>query len=79
MWRRMKANIKILEDRVARVVERLKAATEERDRLREELAGLREQLASLEQEGRVPGPGLSARLGELERSLQEAVEELRGP
>jgi chromosome segregation ATPase len=75
----MKSNIKALEDRVARVVDRLKSATEERDRLRDELAALREQLASLEREGRVPGSGWSARLGELEVTLREAVRELRGP
>jgi hypothetical protein len=74
----MKANIKALEDRVARVVDRLKAATEERNRLREELGGLREQLASLEQDNRVTGPGWSARLAELEATLQEAIQELRG-
>jgi hypothetical protein len=74
----MKGNMKILEERVARVVDRLKAATQERDRLREELGGLREQVASMEREGRVPGSGWSTRLGELERSLHEAVEELRG-
>lgn len=75
----MKANIKALEDRVARVVERLKAATDERDRLREELGGLREQLASLERDGRVAGPSWSARLEQLEATVQETVQELRAP
>jgi hypothetical protein len=74
----MKANLKMLEDRVARVVERLRATTEERDRLLDEVGPLREQLASLESEGHVPGPRWSARLGEVEQVLEEAVRELRG-
>jgi len=75
----MKANLKTLEDRVARVLDRLKAATGERDRLREEIGGLRERIASLEQDGRVTGPGWSTRLGELEATLHDAVQELREP
>ena len=51
---------------------------DERDRLLDEVSPLREQLASLESEGRIPGPRLSARLGEVEQALEEAVRELRG-
>ena len=74
----MKANLKMIEDRVTRVVERLKETTGERDRLLDEVGPLREQLASLESDGRIPGPRLSARLGEVEQALEEAVRELRG-
>ena len=74
----MKASLKMVEDRVARVVKRLKATTDERDRLLDEVSPLREQLASLENEGRIPGPRWSERLGEVEQALEEAVRELRG-
>jgi hypothetical protein len=74
----MKASLKQLEDRVARVVDRLKAATEDRDRLRDEIAPLRDRVESLEREGHLPAPRWAERLGEVERALEEAVGELRG-
>jgi len=80
----MKADLKTLEDRVGKVLERLGAVTRERDRLREEVASLREKLEAVEADDLgEPTRGAvradwSARLAEVESALRESARELRG-
>ena len=69
----MKPTIKMLEERIHKVVERMKTLTQERDELRSRLHDL-EQRTTLEE---LPAVNLPARLAELENALQDAVRELR--
>jgi len=80
----MKTDLKALEARVGRVLDRLGAVTRERDRLQEEVASLREQLEALEAQD--PGGSTrgalradwSARLADVESALRASARELRG-
>jgi len=72
-------NIRLLEDRVARVVERLKKLSDERVQLAEELQALRQQLAFHEEASREPE---GARDWQEQRTeavavIREALHELR--
>ena len=76
----MKSTIKMLEERIHRVVERLGALRRERDDLRDERDELRSRLHELEERGnleKLPAVNVPARLHELENALEEAVRELR--
>ena len=67
----MKPSLKLLEDRVHRVVEQLRTVTTERDRLREEVGTAAPSPAT------VP-PEWVRSLDRVERVLGEAARELRG-
>jgi uncharacterized coiled-coil DUF342 family protein len=78
----MDANFQILEDRVLRVVERLRELESERGQLRDELDGLRRTLADLREEnntlsGGLPSDDRRTRIRRIESTLGEAVEALR--
>jgi hypothetical protein len=72
-------NIRLLEDRVAKVVERLKLLSDERVRLAEELQALRQQLAFHEEatEERNGEPDWQAQRTEAVAVIREALSELR--
>jgi hypothetical protein len=80
----MKTDLKALEDRVGKVLEKLGTVTRERDGLREEAAVLRGKLNGLEAEGFAGATPRSLRddwrerLTEIETGLREAARELRG-
>ena len=67
----MKPSLKLLEDRVHRVVEQLRAVTTERDHLRTEVG------TAAPSPGTVPEEWVHS-LDEVERVLGEAAQELRG-
>jgi chromosome segregation ATPase len=79
----MKANIKILEERIHSLLGRLREIRDERDRLREELDGLQRTLDEVQAE-RPAGvsaelaPETAVRLVAIKSALQEAIQELRG-
>jgi predicted nucleic acid-binding Zn-ribbon protein len=72
-------NIRLLEDRVAKVVERLKQLSDERVRLAEELQALRQQVAFHEEatEERDGGTDWQAQRTEAVAIIREALSELR--
>jgi hypothetical protein len=80
----MKTDLKALEDRVGKVLEKLGALTRERDGLRDEASELRGKLNVLEAEdsaGATPHPlrdDWRERLTAVETGLREAARELRG-
>jgi hypothetical protein len=76
----MKRNVKLIEERVQRVVERLTALREERDRLRDESESLKVKLDALEAEQTrgQEAPEGTAGIAEIAGVLQEAIRELRG-
>ncbi len=73
----MEPNIKLLEERVVQTVERLRALSAERDRLRQDLQELKTRLSDAREGGDPPGGGRVARADEIARVLKLAVEELK--
>lgn len=76
----MKPNIRLLEQRIRQVVDRLRETAEERDRLQGELETLRSRLDAFEgapDAEDVPASDWTANLGEVRGVLREAIEELR--
>ena len=74
----MKAKIKLIEERVQEVVDRLQTLTRERDRLQEELRSLEQRLESTGEQAEFGAdPETLARLDQIGGSLRDAVAELR--
>ena len=78
----MDTSFQVLEDRVQRVVERLRALESERGQLRDELDGLRRTLADLREEnntlsGGLPSDDRRTRIRRIDSTLGEAIEALR--
>lgn len=78
----MESTIKLLEDRVRTVIERLRSLREERNGLEADLESMRRRVADTEQEQQklsVNGTRdeRDRRLGDVAAALQKAIEELR--
>lgn len=74
----MKAKIKLIEERVEGVVDRLQTLTRERDRLQEELRSLERRLESAGEQGELQADrSILAGLDQIGGSLREAIAELR--
>jgi uncharacterized coiled-coil DUF342 family protein len=76
----MKTNIKLLEDKIMEVAERLRTLKRERDALRGEVDGLRTKLRDPQRSAQrfAPGSPERERLDEVETALREAIGQLRG-
>ncbi len=79
----MEANIKLLEDRVQRVIRRLRDLSAERARLERENQELKGRLAEVEgkrqkRESGAAGPAWPISPGKVAAALREVIQELRG-
>ena len=69
-------NIRVLEDRVSRVVQRLRQLTEEKKGLETELEALRQEL-NVRPAGRASEQAWMTERSEMVRSIEETLAELR--
>ena len=72
----MKAKIRLLEQRVQDVVDRLQTLTQERDRLSDELRSLEQRIEAAGAAG--AQPEAVERLDRIEGALRDAIADLRG-